>query len=128
MRASSAAMRCSVSICPPIRSRFTAAIRSESMARRRRLLTAAQLHVQLQKNERGFGKPQIGEGRDMLSKPKAAHTGPVTDLDRSVLFLTTAFANKLAKGASRRLKKALGIGLMEWRVVCCIGAETGISA
>jgi DNA-binding MarR family transcriptional regulator len=55
-------------------------------------------------------------------------SGPVTDLDRSVLFLTTAFANKLSKGASRRLRTALGIGLMEWRVVCCIGAESGISA
>lgn len=54
--------------------------------------------------------------------------GPVTDLDRSVLFLTTAFANKLSKGASRRLKKALGIGLMEWRVVCNLGAEPGLSA
>lgn len=64
----------------------------------------------------------------MLSKAKAAHTGPVTDLDRSVLFLTTAFANKLAKGASRRLKKALGIGLAEWRVVCNLGAEPGLSA
>jgi DNA-binding MarR family transcriptional regulator len=54
--------------------------------------------------------------------------GPVTDLDRSVLFLTTAFANKLSKGASRRLKKVLGIGLMEWRVVCNLGAEPGLSA
>jgi len=53
---------------------------------------------------------------------------PVTDLDRSVLFLTTAFANKLSKGASRRLKKALGIGLTEWRVVCNLGAEPGLSA
>jgi DNA-binding MarR family transcriptional regulator len=49
-------------------------------------------------------------------------------MDRSVLFLTTAFANKLSKGASRRLKKALGIGLMEWRVVCNLGAEPGRSA
>jgi DNA-binding MarR family transcriptional regulator len=54
--------------------------------------------------------------------------GPVTDLDRSVLFLTTAFANKLSKGASRRLKRVLGIGLMEWRVVCNLGAEPGRSA
>jgi DNA-binding MarR family transcriptional regulator len=54
--------------------------------------------------------------------------GPVTDMDRSVLFLTTAFANKLSKGASRRLKKALGIGLMEWRVVCNLGVEPGRSA
>jgi DNA-binding MarR family transcriptional regulator len=54
--------------------------------------------------------------------------GPVTDLDRSVLFLTTAFANKLSKGASRRLKRALGIGLTEWRVVCNLGAEPGLSA
>lgn len=53
---------------------------------------------------------------------------PVTDLDRSVLFLATAFANRLSKGASRRLKSALGIGLTEWRVVCNIGAEPGISA
>jgi Transcriptional regulators len=52
----------------------------------------------------------------------------VTDMDRSVLFLTTAFANKLSKGASRRLRKALGIGLMEWRVVCNLGAEPGRSA
>ena len=54
--------------------------------------------------------------------------GPVTDLDRSVLFLATAFANKLSKGASRRLKKVLGIGLMEWRVVCNLGVEPGLSA
>ncbi|MEI9889247.1 MAG: FAD-linked oxidase C-terminal domain-containing protein [Caulobacteraceae bacterium] len=51
----------------------------------------------------------------MLSKPKAQRPGPVTDLDRSILFLTTAFANKLSKGASRRIKDALGIGLAEWR-------------
>jgi DNA-binding MarR family transcriptional regulator len=65
-----------------------------------------------------------------LAKAGAANrsSGPVTDLDRSVLFLTTAFANKLSKGASRRLKEALGIGLMEWRVVCCTGAEPGLSA
>ena len=55
-------------------------------------------------------------------------SGPVTDLDRSVLFLTTAFANRLSKGASRRLKSALGIGLMEWRVVCNLGVEPGRSA
>lgn len=60
----------------------------------------------------------------MASRPQ----GPVTDLDRSVLFLTTAFANKLSKGASRRLKAALGIGLMEWRVVCNLGVEPGLSA
>lgn len=60
----------------------------------------------------------------MANRPE----GPVTDLDRSVLFLTTAFANKLSKGASRRLKDALGIGLMEWRVVCNLGAEPGLSA
>ncbi|HEY4030994.1 MAG TPA: MarR family transcriptional regulator [Caulobacteraceae bacterium] len=60
--------------------------------------------------------------------PAERQAGPVTDLDRSVLFLTTAFANKLSKGASRRLKKALGIGLMEWRVVCNLGAEPGRSA
>jgi DNA-binding MarR family transcriptional regulator len=64
-----------------------------------------------------------------MDRPGAARpSGPVTDLDRSVLFLTTAFANKLSKGASRRLKKALGIGLMEWRVVCNLGAEPGLSA
>jgi len=64
-----------------------------------------------------------------MDRPAADRpAGPVTDLDRSVLFLTTAFANKLSKGASRRLKKALGIGLMEWRVVCNLGAEPGLSA
>jgi DNA-binding MarR family transcriptional regulator len=54
--------------------------------------------------------------------------GAVTDMDRSVLFLTTAFANKLSKGASRRLRRVLGIGLMEWRVVCNLGVEPGRSA
>jgi DNA-binding MarR family transcriptional regulator len=64
-----------------------------------------------------------------MDRPAADRpAGPVTDLERSVLFLTTAFANKLSKGASRRLKKALGIGLMEWRVVCNLGAEPGRSA
>jgi len=62
-----------------------------------------------------------------LAKDEAV-AGPVTDMDRSVLFLTTAFANKLSKGASRRLKKVLGIGLMEWRVVCNLGVEPGRSA
>ena len=62
-------------------------------------------------------------------KAKGPETkGPVTDMDRSVLFLTTAFANKLSKGASRRLKRVLGIGLMEWRVVCNLGVEPGRSA
>jgi DNA-binding MarR family transcriptional regulator len=67
---------------------------------------------------------KAGMGRPGTDRP----CGPVTDLDRSVLFLTTAFANKLSKGASRRLKRALGIGLMEWRVVCNLGAEPGLSA
>jgi DNA-binding MarR family transcriptional regulator len=65
---------------------------------------------------------------DMDRPSGSRSSGPVTDLDRSVLFLTTAFANKLSKGASRRLKAALGIGLMEWRVVCNLGAEPGLSA
>ena len=64
-----------------------------------------------------------------MQRPAANRvSGPVTDMDRSVLFLTTAFANKLSKGASRRLKKVLGIGLMEWRVVCNLGVEPGRSA
>lgn len=65
---------------------------------------------------------------DMARPAVERPPGPVTDLGRSVLFLTTAFANKLSKGASRRLKRALGIGLMEWRVVCNLGAEPGLSA
>ncbi len=72
---------------------------------------------------------RAAERRRMSNKPQEnGASGPITDLDRSVLFLTTAFANKLSKGASRRLKHALGIGLMEWRVVCCLGAEPGLSA
>ena len=69
-----------------------------------------------------------GARRAGVGLPRGGVTGPVTDLDRSVLFLTTAFANKLSKGASRRLKAALGIGLTEWRVVCNLGAEPGLSA
>jgi len=95
------------------------------------VLTIRQLHVQLQLKARAFGKPHFGEerprtiwSRRMTNPPMQ----PVTDLDRSVLFLTTAFANRLSKGASRRLKDALGIGLMEWRVVCNLGVEPGLSA
>lgn len=71
---------------------------------------------------------RAAEHKGMSNKASGPGGGPVTDLDRSVLFLTTAFANKLSKGASRRLKRALGIGLMEWRVVCSLGAEPGLSA
>lgn len=77
---------------------------------------------------KGLASHKLATGEAGQGAPAGPAAGPVTDLDRSVLFLTTAFANKLSKGASRRLKRALGIGLMEWRVVCNLGAEPGRSA
>lgn len=77
--------------------------------------------------ERRLASPNLAK----IDKARAAAEnpgGPVTDVDRSVLFLTTVFANKLSKGSSRRLKKILGIGLTEWRVVCNLGIEPGCSA
>ena len=46
-----------------------------------------------------------------------------TDFDRSVTYLVAALANKLSIGASRRLKRRLNIGLMEWRVIALLGVE-----
>jgi DNA-binding MarR family transcriptional regulator len=78
--------------------------------------------------ERRLASHNLAKAGKTKGVPAERPEGPVTDMDRSVLFLTTAFANKLSKGASRRLKRALGIGLMEWRVVCNLGAEPGRSA
>ena len=50
-----------------------------------------------------------------------------TDFDRSVGYLVTALANKLTTGSSRRLKRRLNVGLMEWRVIALLGAETEAS-
>jgi len=45
------------------------------------------------------------------------------DFDTSVGFLVTSLANKLASAASRRCRRRLGIGLMEWRVIALLAVE-----
>ncbi len=46
-----------------------------------------------------------------------------TDFQRSIGFLLTALVNKLNSGASRRLRRRLDVGLMEWRVIALLGVE-----
>ena len=45
------------------------------------------------------------------------------DFERSIAFLVSALANKLNSCASRRLRRNLDIGLMEWRVIALLGVE-----
>lgn len=47
----------------------------------------------------------------------------LTDFERSVTFLVTSLANKLANAASRRWRRRFGIGLMEWRVLALLRVE-----
>src|SRR5689334_8978549 len=46
-----------------------------------------------------------------------------TDFETSAAFLVTALANKLSIIASRRLRRGLQIGLMEWRVIALLAVE-----
>lgn len=46
-----------------------------------------------------------------------------TDFDRSVQFLVTSLANKLANASSRRWRRRFGIGLMEWRILALLRVE-----
>ncbi len=45
------------------------------------------------------------------------------DFDTSVAFLLTSLANKLSIAASRRLRRELDVGLMEWRVLVLLAVE-----
>ncbi len=45
------------------------------------------------------------------------------DFDNSVMFLLTALANKINSSASRRLRRRLDVGLMEWRVIVLLRVE-----
>ena len=46
------------------------------------------------------------------------------DFKTSIPFLITSLANKLSAISSRRLRKRFGVGLMEWRTIVLLGAET----
>ncbi len=45
------------------------------------------------------------------------------DFDSSVAFLLTSLANKLSITASRRLRRRLQVGLMEWRCLVLLAVE-----
>ena len=64
-----------------------------------------------------------------IAAETAAADGPPlrTDFDRSVSYLLTALANKLCMGASRRQRRILDVGLMEWRVLALLAVEPGAS-
>jgi len=47
----------------------------------------------------------------------------LTDFERSVAFLVTSLANKLANASSKRWRRKFGIGLMEWRVLALLRVE-----
>jgi DNA-binding MarR family transcriptional regulator len=45
------------------------------------------------------------------------------DFERGIPFLLSALGSKLADMASRDVRKVLGIGLMEWRIVALLAVE-----
>jgi DNA-binding MarR family transcriptional regulator len=50
--------------------------------------------------------------------------GKTLDFERGIPFLVSALGNRLADIASRDVRKDLGIGLMEWRIVALLAVES----
>ena len=53
--------------------------------------------------------------------PGAAPRVPVLDLDSHIATKVAIFANRLSRAASRFYRKSFGIGVVEWRLMICIG-------
>ena len=53
-----------------------------------------------------------------------AKPGRTLDFERGIPFLVAALGNKLSDIASRGVRKDLGIGLMEWRILAMLAVET----
>ena len=62
---------------------------------------------------------------DSSPKPGPAEpaAGPTIDFERGIPFLVAALGNKLSALASARVRKELGIGLMEWRIIAVLAVE-----
>ena len=53
-----------------------------------------------------------------------ARSNRTVDFERGIPFLIAALGNKLSDIASRGVRRDLGIGLMEWRIVALLAVET----
>ena len=65
----------------------------------------------------------------MVDSPKDSSTArpkptKSVDFERGIPFLVAALGNKLSDIASRGVRKDLGIGLMEWRILALLAVET----
>ena len=57
------------------------------------------------------------------SGPTRARPNRTVDFERGIPFLVAALGNKLSDIASRGVRKELGIGLMEWRILALLAVE-----
>ena len=62
--------------------------------------------------------------------PAAQHQTPAAamSIDGHVATLAAIFANRLRRVAGRHYRKAYDMGIVEWRILICLGQHPGISA
>lgn len=49
-------------------------------------------------------------------------------IDAHVATLAAIFANRLRRAAGRHYQRAYGMGIVEWRILICLGAQAALSA
>ncbi len=59
----------------------------------------------------------------MAATPATPASGKTIDFERGIPFLVASLGNKLSAIASRGVRRDLGIGLMEWRIVALLAVE-----
>jgi len=59
----------------------------------------------------------------MADSPPTPPSGRTIDFERGVPFLVSALGNKLSAIASRSVRRELGVGLMEWRILALLAVE-----
>ena len=59
----------------------------------------------------------------MAAPPATPASGKTIDFEHGIPFLVAALGNKLSAIASRGVRRNLGIGLMEWRILALLAVE-----
>ena len=59
----------------------------------------------------------------MTRTPSTPHPRRTIDFERGIPFLVAALGNRLSAIASARVRRELGIGLMEWRILALLAVE-----
>lgn len=55
-------------------------------------------------------------------------TAPPMAIESHVATLAAIFANRLRRAAGRHYRRAYGMGIVEWRILICLGAQSRLSA